>query len=287
MKKQREEYAQRQKEAALQRAAELVQSNRVPVELTGAAVAAANPAETTAAFPAVVAVAEQCTMTALEPPPKKIRSSIVISTASDLHQIVTHSNNLWAKYNAIAKANNQRVNWVVVSKELGIHVKVREKYARMHSRALARGFDFDNWGHYRIKDYPQYFTDPLGPGIEATLQANAMAAPGATEMPMNAPLGPGIEASLHTNIMAAQGATQVSTLGNVLNQMLYHPVMNASVNRRMYHDAIMLAAEVAAGEPGSDSFSDDSGEAGSVPPTTPGPISAAKYPENSNAYYSV
>ena len=31
----------------------------------------------------------------------------------------------------------------------------------MHARALGRGFDFVNWGHYRIKDYPQYFLDPL------------------------------------------------------------------------------------------------------------------------------
>ena len=31
----------------------------------------------------------------------------------------------------------------------------------MHARALGRGFDFANWGHYRIKDYPQYFLDPI------------------------------------------------------------------------------------------------------------------------------
>lgn len=82
---------------------------------------------------------------------KKTRSRIVVSTANDLHQIVTHSKNLWAKYNAIAKEHNQKVNWITVAKELGIHVKVREKYARMHARAEARGFDFATCGHYKIK----------------------------------------------------------------------------------------------------------------------------------------
>lgn len=28
-----------------------------------------------------------------------------------------------------------------------------------------------NWGHYKIKDYPQYFTDPLGPEQEVALAA--------------------------------------------------------------------------------------------------------------------
>ena len=167
MRRQREEYAQQQKEAALRRAAELVQSNRVPIEITrgaAAAQAAANEAVANAMIPA----AEQQPVTvpaapSANPPAKKGRSSIVISTASDLDQIVTHSNNLWAKYNAIAKEHNQKVNWIVVAKELGIHVKVREKYARMHARANSRGFDFVNWGSYRIKDYPQYFLDPIGP----------------------------------------------------------------------------------------------------------------------------
>jgi len=165
MRKQREEYAQKQKEAALRRAADLVHSNRVPIEITrgaAAAQAAANAAVAAAAVPA----AETVETPPMEPPYKKGRSSIVISTASDLDQIVTHSNNLWAKYNAIAKEHNQKVNWVVVAKELGIHVKVREKYARMHARAKSRGFDFVNWGHYRIKDYPQYFLDPVGPSQE-------------------------------------------------------------------------------------------------------------------------
>mmetsp|Transcript_16460 Transcript_16460/g.26891 ORF Transcript_16460/g.26891 Transcript_16460/m.26891 type:complete len:533 (-) Transcript_16460:217-1815(-) len=164
MRKQREEFAQKQKEAALRRAADLVQSNRVPIEITrgaAAAQAAANAAVANAAIPAAEALVLAPVVPSI--PMKKGRSSIVISTASDLDQIVTHSNNLWAKYNAIAKEHNQKVNWIVVAKELGIHVKVREKYARMHARANARGFDFVNWGHYRIKDYPQFFLDPLGP----------------------------------------------------------------------------------------------------------------------------
>ena len=161
MRKQREDYVQKQKDAALRRAADLVHSNRVPIEITrgaAAAQAAANAAVAAAAVPAA-----ETFDPSNEPPCKKGRSSIVISTASDLDQIVTHSNNLWSKYNAIAKEHNQKVNWIVVAKELGIHVKVREKYARMHARAKGRGFDFVNWGHYRIKDFPQYFLDPMGP----------------------------------------------------------------------------------------------------------------------------
>ena len=33
----------------------------------------------------------------------------------------------------IAREHNQKVNWITVSNELGIHVKVREKYSRMVS----------------------------------------------------------------------------------------------------------------------------------------------------------
>jgi hypothetical protein len=61
----------------------------------------------------------------------------------------------------VAKEHNKRVKWTEVAKEMGINVKVREKYARMHARAKMRGFDFVNWGHSRIKDYPQYFLEPL------------------------------------------------------------------------------------------------------------------------------
>lgn len=83
-----------------------------------------------------------------------------MSTAADLHQIVSHSKNLWAKYNAIAKEHNQKVNWNTVAKELGIHVKVREKYARMHARAEQRGFDWIKNGDWKIKDHPEIFIEP-------------------------------------------------------------------------------------------------------------------------------
>jgi len=101
---------------------------------------------------------------------KKARSAIVVSTAWDLNQIVTHSKNLWMKYNAIAKEHNQKVNWITVAKELGIHVKVREKYARMHARALHRGFDFDKCGHFRIKQHPEIFLEPLTPEQKSKLE---------------------------------------------------------------------------------------------------------------------
>lgn len=148
----REKRQQEQKEAALRRAAELVQSNRVPIEITrGHAVATAKANAAIAAASADTLVPKQ---------EKKARSSIIVSTASDLQQIVTHSRNLWAKYNAIAKEHNQKVNWITVAKELGIHVKVREKYARMHARAQQRGFNFETCGHYKIKDHPQIFLEP-------------------------------------------------------------------------------------------------------------------------------
>jgi len=143
---EREKYAQQQKEAALKRAAELVSSNRVPIEITrGAAAAKVAQAK----------IAAQLPPQPPEKPTSKKRSAVVVSTAADLHQIVTHSKNLWVKYNAIAKEHNQRVNWITVARELGIHVKVREKYARMHSRAEQRGFDWERNGHWKIKDHPE------------------------------------------------------------------------------------------------------------------------------------
>lgn len=152
---QREKFAQEQKELALKRAAELVASNRVPIEITrGAAAAKA------AASAALAAGGHQPAPEPVAQPTKKPRSAIVVSTAADLHQIVTHSKNLWAKYNAIAKEHNQKVNWITVAKELGIHVKVREKYARMHSRAEQRGFDWIKNGHFKIKDHPEIFIEP-------------------------------------------------------------------------------------------------------------------------------
>ena len=154
LRRQREQFSQEQKNLALLRCAELVQSNRVPIEITRGAMAAQ------AAANAAVAAVGGPTIPMVDPMDQKKRSAIVVSTASDLHQIVTHAKNLWTKYNAIAKEHNQKVNWIVVAKELGIHVKVREKYARMHARAEQRGFDWVKFGHYRIKDYPQIFLEP-------------------------------------------------------------------------------------------------------------------------------
>ena len=155
LRMQREKFALEQKDAALKRAAELVCSNRVPIEITrGAAAAKA------AANAALVATGSPPPPPPEETPKKKSRSAIVVSTAADLHQIVTHSKNLWAKYNAIAKEHNQKVNWITVAKELGIHVKVREKYARMHFRAEQRGFDWVKQGHLKIKDHPEIFMEP-------------------------------------------------------------------------------------------------------------------------------
>eukprot|EP00934_Nitzschia_sp_Nitz4_P006006 Nitzschia sp. Nitz4//scaffold101_size76361//6468//8470//NITZ4_005592-RA/size76361-augustus-gene-0.0-mRNA-1//1//CDS//3329532128//5996//frame0 len=153
LRQQREHFAQEQKEAALKRAAELVASNRVPIEITRGAAAAKAAANAALSHLPVSSPSP-------EPEVKKQRSAIVVSTAHDLHQIVTHSKNLWAKYNAIAKEHNQKVNWITVAKELGIHVKVREKYARMHFRAEQRGFDWVKNGHWKIKDHPEIFHEP-------------------------------------------------------------------------------------------------------------------------------
>lgn len=143
---EREKFAQEQKEAALKRAAELVASNRVPIEITrGAAAAKAY------AMQAVTPMH----ITLPPPHPSKKRSAVVVSTAKDLNQIVSHSKNLWAKYNAIAKEHNQKVNWITVARELGINVKVREKYARMHARAEQRGFDWELHCDLKIKDHPE------------------------------------------------------------------------------------------------------------------------------------
>lgn len=155
LRQQREKFAQEQKNAALNRAAELVRSNRVPIEITRGAAAAQ------AAANAAVAMMGVTTNTEKDQRIKKSRSAIIVSTANDLHQIVTHSKNLWTKYNAIAKEHNQKVNWATVAKELGIHVKVREKYARMYARAEQRGLDFDTCGHFKIKDHPGIFLEPL------------------------------------------------------------------------------------------------------------------------------
>ena len=157
-----------QTEAALKRAVEIVQSNRILFEIASRheiAVAAAVPSTgmlvtksacTGAASDGTVASATSTTTASIS---KKNRSAIVVSTASDLNQIVTHAKKLWEKYNATA---NHKVSWSAVAKELGIHVKVREKYARMHHRAVIRGFDFEKNGHDKIKDHANIFLDPLG-----------------------------------------------------------------------------------------------------------------------------
>lgn len=143
LRQNREQAVRQQKEAALTRAAELVKSNRVPIEITRGAAAAQAAANAAVAMMGVKPEEEDDSDSK-----KRQRSDIVVSTASDLDRIVTHAKNLWTKYNAIAKEHNQKVNWSTVSKELGIHVKVREKYARMHARALQRGFDFNVCGKF-------------------------------------------------------------------------------------------------------------------------------------------
>ena len=77
------------------------------------------------------------------------------------------------------------MSWLTVAKELGIHVKVREKYSRMvrlfavnmfcfvgvnaktngygflqHARAESRGFDWEKNAHWKIKDHPEIFLEP-------------------------------------------------------------------------------------------------------------------------------
>lgn len=75
------------------------------------------------------------------------------------------------------------MNWITVAKELGIHVKVREKYSRMvrlldrmcgfsdmkrshklslvqHARACSRGFDWVKNAGLKIKDHPEIFLEP-------------------------------------------------------------------------------------------------------------------------------
>ena len=148
-REEKDRRAQEQKKAALKRAAELVESNRVPIEITRGATAAVN-----------AAAASAMGIKSSSSPEKKTRSCIVVSTAGDLKQIVITAKNLWIKYNAIAKEHNQKVNWINVAKELGIHVKVREKYARMYARALHRGFDFEEGADCKIKDFPHIFLEP-------------------------------------------------------------------------------------------------------------------------------
>lgn len=158
--KDRQTAIQEQKEAALKRAAELVQSNRVPLQLmTGRNPSEGSQKKKNSSEEQLV---ENCDST-----PKQ-KSSIVISTARDLERIVTHANNLYAKYKAIARQHHQRISWATVSKELGLHTKVREKYTRMFNRALERGFNFNTCGHYKIKDHPEIFLHPIIKSVPKT-----------------------------------------------------------------------------------------------------------------------
>ena len=151
--KERQTAIQEQKEAALKRAAELVQSNRVPLELmTGSKSSEKTETNVTASNEPIY------NDSGITP---KHKSCIIISTARDLERIVTHARNLYSKYNTIARQHNQRVSWSIVSKEIGLHTKVREKYTRMFNRALERGFDFNTCGHYKIRDHPEIFLHPI------------------------------------------------------------------------------------------------------------------------------
>ena len=51
-------------------------------------------------------------------PFKRPRSSIIVSTLFDLDQIVRHSNNLWAKYNAIEKKTQSKIDFVCCCKRI-------------------------------------------------------------------------------------------------------------------------------------------------------------------------
>jgi hypothetical protein len=150
---ERNRFAQTQREEAMRRAEALVKSNRVPIEIVRGA----------AAKRVTEAKIKVDTDVASEPKPEHTatkRSAIVVSTASDLHQIVTHAENLYAKYNAVAREHNQKVGWSTISRDLGIHVKVRQKYSRMHKRAEQRNFDWQVNGHWKVKDHPEIFLAP-------------------------------------------------------------------------------------------------------------------------------
>jgi len=177
-REQREREQQRDKDAALQRAADVVVSNRIPIEITRGIPAPPAPQNTSLGAAAPLRVSQAPGNMPLATPSaadeandvnrmpwakKSFRSSIVVSTAADLDQIVKTANALWEKYKLIAKEHNQKVNWATVAKDLGINVKVREKYARMHARAIQRGFDFERNGHLKIKDHRNIFHEPLNP----------------------------------------------------------------------------------------------------------------------------
>lgn len=168
---ERERHLEQRKRAALDRCAELVSSNRVPIEITKATSSRRANARNGARN---------------ELSQQQKRSEIVVKTAADLNEIVNHANSLYKRYNNIAKQHGQRAGWLTVARELGIHVKVREKYSRMHARATARGFDWQTCGHFKVRDYPSIFQDPIrkdltevaNPGDDAKVAKSAEAGEG-------------------------------------------------------------------------------------------------------------
>eukprot|EP00593_Proboscia_inermis_P001596 CAMPEP_0171294646 /NCGR_PEP_ID=MMETSP0816-20121228/3145_1 /TAXON_ID=420281 /ORGANISM="Proboscia inermis, Strain CCAP1064/1" /LENGTH=541 /DNA_ID=CAMNT_0011766659 /DNA_START=45 /DNA_END=1670 /DNA_ORIENTATION=- len=245
----REKSQLEQKEQALKRAAELVVSNRVPIEITR------GPASIAAANAAVASLGGLAP--SIHPTPfKRPRSSIIVSTASDLDQIVRHSNNLWAKYNAIAKEHNQKVNWIVVAKELGIHVKVREKYARMHARAIQRGFDFSKDGHVKIKSNPHIFLEPLNSEKSKAMLPPAAAIPQSSIAPTPIPYGDthtrasSLSCTEHLPILSALPTLPVVDVSNAviiemgpdLTSMVSqttHNIANPIENLALFADAVI------------------------------------------------
>lgn len=152
IKIEREKFAKEQKDAAIKRAEDLVNSNRVPIEITRGALVARTPDSANNSFNDDI---EQD-----DPYLRRKKSAIIVSTAADLHAVVTHARNLWNKYNSIAREHGQKVSWLTVSNELGINRKVREKYFRMHARAEQRGFDWEKNKDLRVKDHPEIFMVP-------------------------------------------------------------------------------------------------------------------------------
>jgi hypothetical protein len=150
---ERNRFARTQKEEAMRRVEALVNSNRVPIEIIRG-VAAPKAAE------AKIQAETNANHEQKTEHPAKKRSAIVVSTANDLNQIVTHAKNLFAKYNAVAREHNNKVSWNTVARDLGINVKVRQKYSRMHKRAEQRKFDWQRYGLWKVRDHPEIFLEP-------------------------------------------------------------------------------------------------------------------------------
>ncbi len=231
-RQQREQVIKEQKDAALRRAADLVKSNRIPISITRGSLVAKSVQK-------AVNVKFGDDDDAKKSSSKKSRSDIVVSTASDLDQIVQHAKNLFYKYNTIARAHNKKVSWAMISKELGIHVKVREKYARMHARALERNFDFQKCGGYKIKDHPEIFLAPTSKksaGSSSSSTASASTARGNAVAPLHneghASHNNASEVTnLHTGTNTGHGATlshnHPLTTTNLIDPSLHHAHIDA------------------------------------------------------------